>query len=188
MVLSAPSGCGKTTIVERLVKRHPRWVRSVSVTTRPARMGEKDGQDYEFVTVRRFEGLKQTQQFLEWARVFGHYYGTRKKRALAAVREGRTMLLAVDVQGHRKIRRSLEKRVPRLSIFVLPPSVNALRERLEKRQTDSPEEIQRRIEVAQDEIKVAREYDVSVINRDLDQTVHEVEAAIEKFEKKLGGK
>lgn len=189
VVLSAPSGCGKTTIVTRLLKRHPRWIRSISVTTRPPRLGEKKGRDYEFMSVPQFQALKEKKQFLEWARVFGHYYGTRKKIVEEGIAGGGTVLLAVDIQGHRKIRHSVGRKFPLLSLFALPPSISVLRERLENRKTDSPEEVQKRIQVAQEEIKAAREYDATVINRDLDQTVHEIEALIEKFEvKPKGGK
>ncbi|MBI2166872.1 MAG: guanylate kinase [Candidatus Omnitrophica bacterium] len=187
VVLSAPSGCGKTTLVTRLLKRHSRWIRSISVTTRPPRLGEKKGRDYEFVSRPRFQALKEKKQFLEWARVFGHSYGTRKRGVEEGIAGGETVLLAVDVQGHRKIRRFVGRKFPLLSLFILPPSISALRERLENRKTDSPEEIQKRIQVAQEEIKAAREYDATVINRDLDQTVHEIETLIEKFEETLKG-
>ena len=187
VLLSAPSGCGKTTILTRLLKRHSQWVRSISVTTRPSRLGERNGRDYEFVTGRQFEAMKKRGEFLEWAQIFGQSYGTPKSRIEEAVQKGRVVLLAVDVQGARNLRRSLSKKIPLLTIFVLPPSVQVLRERLEKRQTDSPEEIERRIERAQEEIKMAQEYDGTVINLDLDQTVHEIEEMISEFEKKLKG-
>lgn len=184
-MLSAPSGCGKTTIVTRLLKRHPQWVRSVSVTTRPPRLGEKNKKDYEFVTSREFQSLKRKQEFLEWARVFGHYYGTRKRFVEDVIGKGRTVLSAVDVQGGRTIRRALKGKLPFLSIFILPPSISVLRERLEKRKTDPPGEIEKRIQRATEEIKVAREYDVTMVNHDLDQTIHEIEGILSDFEKKL---
>ena len=184
IVLSAPSGCGKTTVVNRLVKRHPDWVRSVSVTTRPPRPEEKSGKDYEFVNESEFQSLKKKQEFLEWAEVFGHSYGTRKNVVEEAVKKGRTVILTVDVQGAQSIRKVAGQRLPHLSIFILPPSVSVLRERLEKRSTDSPEEIEKRIQMAEEEIKLAREYDETVVNHDLDQTVHEIEAMIDQFEEK----
>ena len=185
VIFSAPSGCGKTTILTRLLKRHPEWVRSVSVTTRDPRLGEKAGKDYEFVSASEFESLKKKDQFLESAEVFGQHYGTRKKRVEDAVRKGETILLAVDVQGSRQIRQVLGKATPFFSIFILPPSLSVLRERLEHRKTDSPGEIDKRIRMAEDEIKAAREYDATVINHDLDQTVREIEELLEGFEKKL---
>ena len=185
MILSAPSGCGKTTLLDRLLKRHSDWIGSISVTTRPPRLGEKKGKDYQFVTLREFQSLKKRRQFLEWAKVFGSYYGTLKKVVEEGAEKGRTVVLTVDIQGARSIRRALKRRIPIFSIFVLPPSIRALRERLEKRSTDRPEEIEKRIQRAQEEIKVAKEYDVTVINRDLDQTVHEMEELITGFERKL---
>lgn len=188
IILSAPSGAGKTTILTRLLKRHPDWVRSLSVTTRKPRLGEKSGRDYEFVTLHQFQSLKERHQFLEWAEVFGQYYGTRRGPVEEAVRQGKTAVLTIDIQGARTVRRVLEKKVPSLSIFVLPPSVAVLRERLHKRSTDSPLEIEKRIRKAEEEIKAAREYDGTVVNHDLDQTVHEIEALVEAFEKKLKGR
>lgn len=187
VLFSAPSGCGKTTILTRLLKRHPSWVRSISVTTRPPRLGEKNGEDYEFVSPRRFEAMKKKGEFLEWARIFGQSYGTPKSRIEEAVQKGRVVLLAVDVQGTRSLRRVLSEKIPLLSLFILPPSVPVLRERLEKRKTDSPPEIEKRIERAQEEIKVAQEYDGTVINLDLEQTVHQIEGMVNEFEKKWKG-
>lgn len=171
----------------RLLKRHPQWARSVSVTTRVARLGEKDGRDYEFVTLQRFQTLKKKGEFLEWARIFGQHYGTRRSRIEETVARGQTVLLAVDVQGARSLRRKAARKIPTLSLFILPPSISVLRDRLEKRKTDSPDEIEGRIERAQQEIKAAREYDGTVINHDLDQTVHQIEDMILEFRKKLEG-
>lgn len=185
IVLSAPSGCGKTTILTRLLHRHPDWLRSVSVTTRAPRPEEKNGRDYEFVTPRKFASLKRERAFLEWARVFSNDYGTRRRPLLDAVKAGRTAVLTVDVQGHRNIRKIRAGRPSFLSIFILPPSMQVLRERLQKRSTDSAEEIEERIHVAEEEIKTAREYDATVINHDLDQTIHEIEGRVSEFEKKL---
>ena len=187
MILSAPSGCGKTTLLTRLLKRHSDWVRSVSVTTRPPRPEEKNGRDYEFVSLREFRMLERRGEFLEWERIFDHCYGTRWKPIEEKICKGQTVVLAVDIQGTRNIRRRLRLKIPCFSIFVLPPSIPALRERLEKRSTDSPEEIEKRIQRAEEEIKVAREYDRTVVNRDLDQTTHEIESLVSEFAKKLKG-
>jgi len=188
VILSAPSGCGKTTILSRLLKRHPDWVRSVSVTTRAPRPEEESGRDYEFVSSKKFQALRQNRQFLEWARVFTSYYGTLRKPVLDAVENGQIAVLTVDIQGHRSIRKVWMGKVSILSIFILPPSIQALRERLEKRSTDSAPEIETRIQKAEGEIKVAREYDATVINHDLDQTLHEIEGLISEFEKKTNSK
>ena len=185
MILSAPSGCGKTTILDRLLARHVDWMRSISVTTRPPRAGEKKGEDYEFVSLDEFGALEKKKQFLEWAEVFSQRYGTRRSVVEKGVQEGKTVLLAIDVQGSRTVGRVLKGKISLLSLFILPPSIPVLRERLQKRNTEVPEEIERRIKKAEEEIKAAQEYDHTVVNRDLDQTVHEIEGLISEFEKKL---
>ncbi len=155
------------------------------MTTRPPRPGEKNGRDYHFVTSRQFRSLRGKRQFLEWARVFDYDYGTDKKIVDEASKKGRIILLVIDIQGSRTLRRVLKKKIPFLSIFVLPPSITALRDRLTHRSTESPKEIERRIERAKKEIKAAKEYDGTVINHDLDQTVRELEALIAGFQKRL---
>ena len=172
-------------MVSWLLKRHSDWVRSVSVTTRPPRPEEKNGKDYVFVAAPQFQSLRRKGEFLEWAEIFGYSYGTRKKAIEEEVGTGKIVLLAIDIQGARNLRKLLRGKISFFSIFILPPSVTVLRERLEKRDTDSADEIERRIERAQEEIKAAKEYDATVINRDLDQTVHEIEALILNFKKKL---
>lgn len=186
VILSAPSGCGKTTILGRLLKRHPDWVRSISATTRVPRPGEKNGEDYLFVSPAAFREMEEKGELLESARVFDHEYGTPKAFVLEALGRGENVLLAIDVQGTKKIKKLAAKNLPLLTIFVLPPSVKILRERLEGRKTESPAEIQRRIEVAQDEIKESAHYDFTVINQNLEQTVQEIEEIISKIEKERG--
>lgn len=185
VILSAPSGCGKTTVLSRLLKRHPQWLRSISVTTRPPRLGEKNGRDYEFVTARTFQKMKKEGEFLESAEVFGHLYGTPRKTVEEGIKKERVVVLTIDVQGARSVSKTVEQKFPFLSIFILPPSISVLRERLEKRSTDSPGEIEKRIRKAEEEIKEAKEYHVTVLNHDLDQTVHEVENLIVEYGKKL---
>ncbi len=182
IVLSAPSGCGKTTVVDRLLKRHSDWVRSVSATTRKARAGEKNGEDYFFLSSAEFEAMKKQGALLEYARVFGNQYGTPKKHVLEAIQAGKKVILAIDVQGAENIKKTLEDKRQRASIFILPPSVKILRERLEGRNTETPAEIDRRIEAAQEEIKAASLYDFTIMNQNLEQTVREVEECIQKFE------
>lgn len=184
IIISAPSGCGKTTMVDRLLKRHPDWVRSVSVTTRPPRTGEKNGEDYFFVGPGEFKKMVQESALLEHANVFDREYGTPKSFVMEQLARGKKVILAIDVQGAKKIKKTVDKEIPVFTIFVLPPSVKVLRERLEGRNTESPEQIDKRIDVAQDEIKEAGHYDVTVINQTLDQSVMEIEQAIEKFAKK----
>ncbi len=178
VVLSAPSGCGKTSIVERLLKRHPDWVRSISATTRKPRVDEKDAQDYFFYTRPVFEQKVRDGKMLERAVIYGNLYGTPREFAEDQVAQGKIVIMTIDVQGTKQIMASWGKERPLLSIFILPPSVKVLRERLTGRNTENPEEIEKRIEVAQDEIKAAKLYNHTVINQNLDQAVFEVEEII----------
>lgn len=181
VIFSAPSGCGKTTIVERLLKRHPDWVRSVSATTRKPREGEKQGEDYFFVSEAEFKTMEQKGELLESASVFDHFYGTPKSFILDHVQKGKIVVLAVDIQGTRSIRKVLADKMDLITIFILPPSVKVLRDRLEGRKTESPEQVERRIQIAQEEIKEAGLYDFAVVNQNLDQTIVEIEEKIEKL-------
>lgn len=184
IVISAPSGCGKTTIVERLLKRHPDWERSVSFTTREPRIGEKHGRDYFFVSLSEFQTAQKKDTFIETAKVFDHYYATPKTFLEDRLKEGKNVILAIDVQGMHQLKKAFDRRANMVSVFILPPSVKILRERLEGRKTDSTEEIERRMEIAQQEIKEAQFYDHTVVNQNLDQTVHEIEEIIENFQKR----
>lgn len=181
VVLSAPSGCGKTSIVERLLKRHPDWAQSISVTTRPPRLGEKDGEHYFFLSKEEFEKMKNEKGLLEWAEIYGQCYGTPRKFVLDQIESGKIVILTIDGQGSMQIKETWEKDKPMISIFILPPSVKALRERLTNRQTETPEEIEKRISLAQDEIKSAQLYDKTIINQSLDQAVLDVEGIIQNF-------
>jgi len=178
VVLSAPSGCGKTSIVERLLKRHPDWVRSISATTRKPRVDEKEAQDYFFYSKADFEKKVRDGKMLEHAVIYDNLYGTPRKFVEEQVVQGKTVIMTIDVQGTKQIMESWGRSKPMLSIFVLPPSVKVLRDRLTGRNTESLEEIEKRIEVAQDEIKAAKIYDHTVINQNLDQAVLEVEEII----------
>lgn len=178
VVLSAPSGCGKTSIVERLLKRHQDWTRSISATTRSPRVDEKNAQDYFFLTKKDFEQQVKEGKMLEHAVIYGNLYGTPRAFITDQVEQGKTVVMTIDVQGTKQIMASWGKEYPLLSIFILPPSVKALRERLAGRNTETPEEIEKRIEIAQNEIKAAKLYDHTVINQSLDQAVLEVEEII----------
>ena len=184
VVISAPSGCGKTSTIDRLLKRHPEWTRSISATTRAPRVGEKDGEDYFFMSTKDFKEMEVGGGFLETAQVFDNSYGTPKAPVMKALDEKRIMLFAIDVQGMKKIKKALDSKLPLLTIFVLPPSVKILRERLEGRKTETPEQIDKRIEMAQDEIKEAGHYEMTVLNQNLEQTVFDIETCIEKYQKK----
>lgn len=188
IIISAPSGCGKTTIVERLLKRNPSWSRSISVTTRKPRIGEKEGVDYLFVSHDEFSHMEANNQLLESAQVFEQYYGTPNEFVRKKLIEGFRVVLAIDVQGMKKIVKKADAEMPVFSIFVLPPSLKILRERLEGRKTDTPEQIERRLAIAQDEIKHANEYDCTVMNKQIEQTVSEIESLVKEFEKKRRNK
>jgi guanylate kinase len=160
-VISAPSGSGKSTLVRRLIASLPDLAFSVSHTTRPRRAGEKDGREYFFVTRKRFERMLAAGDFIEWAEVFGHLYGTSKEQIDKALAVGRDVLLDIDVQGHQQVR----KRLPEaLSIFILPPSFQELKRRLTDRHSDSPQVIERRLTAARQEISHWRDYDYLVVN------------------------
>jgi guanylate kinase len=161
LVISAPSGSGKSTLVRRLIASLPDLAFSVSHTTRPRRKGEKDGRDYFFVTRKRFERMLAADDFIEWAEVFGHLYGTSKEQIERALEAGRDILLDIDVQGHQQVR----KRLPEaLSVFVMPPSFGELKRRLTHRHSDSPQVIERRLATARREISSWPDYDYLVVN------------------------
>lgn len=175
-VISGPSGGGKTTVVTRLLRRLPRLVRSVSVTTRAPRWGERHGRDYHFVSPAGFERLQRSGALLEWATVHGASYGTPKAPVMQALERGRDVVLSIDVRGARQIRRALGRRA--VLVFLLPPSIQCLRERLLRRQTDTPEAVRRRLAAAVRELACASWYDQAVINDRLTQTIRDVMAII----------
>jgi len=183
IVLSAPSGCGKTTIAGRLLARNPDWTRSISMTTRPMREGEQNGVDYWYVSEEEFEQKKKDGEFLECAQVFSHWYGTPKDLIEDTLGQGRDVLLTIDVQGVRLVKKLWQNQDNLYTIFILPPSLKVLEERLRARKTDSEEQIALRLKVAQDEIKEASEYQATVINKDLDTVVSEIESLIKKQKK-----
>jgi guanylate kinase len=170
-IVSAPSGAGKTTLVERLVEQLPNLKMSRSYTSRAARQGETDGVDYNFVSRERFEAMAAASEFLEWADVFGNLYGTRAADTDAMLAGGNDVVLVIDVQGARKVRaRGLEAR----AVFVMPPSFHVLEQRLRGRSKDSEAAIQRRLQVARDEVAAFAEYDFVVVN-------DEVTAAVDRL-------
>jgi guanylate kinase len=176
-VISGPSGGGKTTVVARLRRCVPRLARSISVTTRSPRAGERAGRDYRFVSETVFQRLRRTGQLLEWARVHGAYYGTPRGPVLKALAQGRDVVLSIDVQGARQIRRALRKRAS--LIFLTPPSLRDLRRRLLRRRTETPAAIRRRLAAARRELACAAWYNYRVVNDRLDQTVEAVRTIIE---------
>jgi guanylate kinase len=176
LVLSSPSGAGKTTLTRKLLDEDKGVALSVSVTTRKIRPGEKEGRDYYFVDRRRFDAMVEKNELLEWAEVFDNYYGTPKKPVMDALAAGRDVLFDVDWQGTQQLRDKAPKDL--VSIFVLPPSIPELERRLHKRAQDDYETIHRRMAKAADEMSHWQEYDYVVINRDLDQAFGEVIAIL----------
>ena len=170
-VISAASGTGKTTLVSRLVQQHPNVRVSVSHTTRPPRAGEVDGQHYHFVSEEEFVRLAGEGAFLEHAQVFGNYYGTSYESVQSMCKQGYDVILEIDVQGAQQVRQALPEA---LSIFILPPSLAVLEQRLRQRQTDSEEVIARRLSEAVDEIQQALTFDYVVSNRSLQQAEEEL--------------
>ena len=160
-VVSAPSGTGKTTLVDRLVDQTPRLKMSRSYTSRVARQGETDGVDYNFVTRPRFEAMAAAGDFLEWADVFGNLYGTSAADTARVLESGSDVVLVIDVCGARQVRR---RGLETVAIFIMPPSFEALERRLRGRSKDSEEAIQQRLRVAREEVAVFAEYDFLVVN------------------------
>jgi guanylate kinase len=174
-IVSAPSGAGKTTLVERLVEQVPRLRMSRSYTSRAARDGETDGVDYNFVTRDRFTAMMAANEFLEWADVFGNLYGTSAKDTERLLASGDDVVLVIDVQGARKVR---ERGLNTCTVFVMPPSAEILEQRLRGRSKDSEPAIQRRLQVARAEVASYREYDYIVINDELTSAVDRLRGII----------
>ncbi len=175
IVLSAPSGAGKTTIARALVEGTEDIVFSVSSTTRPARDHEVDGVDYHFLSEPDFRTMIEADEFVEWAEVHGHLYGTSRKAVEDALDGGRFLILDIDVQGALQMR----QRVPDVVlVFVLPPAADALVERLRDRGTEGKDTLARRIENARGELEKASRFDYIVVNENLEQAVDEVRCIV----------
>jgi guanylate kinase len=174
-VISAPSGTGKTTVVERLSEECPQLWRSRSYTSRAIRPGETEGVDYNFVSREKFEEMVHRDEFLEWADIFGNLYGTGRRDTEAALSAGIDLVLVIDVQGARQVRRRAAEAV---AIFVLPPSFEVLASRLRGRNQDSDAAIERRLATARAELKAVDEYDYVVVNDELERCVREIGAII----------
>ncbi|SEL30861.1 guanylate kinase [Nitrosovibrio tenuis] len=175
-IISAPSGAGKTSLVKALLQTGIDLSLSVSYTTRPARAEEVDGQDYHFISREDFEQRQKQDDFLESAQVYGNFYGTSKKWINDAITSGRDILLEIDSQGAQQVRRIFAQAV---TIFVLPPSLDALEMRLRRRAQDSLEAIGRRLAAAREEINHVREYDYVIINEKLDDASQELRCIIQ---------
>ncbi|MCE2841718.1 MAG: guanylate kinase [Novosphingobium sp.] len=166
LILSSPSGAGKTTISRMLLERDPEIALSVSATTRPIRPGEIDGVHYHFVSQAEFDRMVEADEFYEWARVFGHSYGTPKAQIRAGLKVGQDFLFDIDWQGTQQLYQKDQQDVVR--VFILPPSIDELRRRLTGRGTDSPEVIAARMERARAEISHWDGYDYVLINDEIE--------------------
>jgi guanylate kinase len=180
-VLSSPSGGGKTTVIRELMARNPALACSISATTRQPRIGETDGVHYHFLADDEFDRLMGKGAFLEWATVHGSRYGTLGPPVEACLAAGGTMLLALDVQGGWSVKQTIPEAV---LVFLLPPSMDVLRERLQRRGTENAEALADRIRNAEQEIRAAGRYDYQIINDRLDDTVAEIENVIHHQQQK----
>ena len=176
LVLSSPSGAGKTTLSRLLLETDRDIGLSISVTTRPRRHSEADGVHYRFITEKRFEALRARDELLEWAEIYGHLYGTPAEPVEQALSAGRDMLFDIDWQGTQQL---CEKaRADMVSVFVLPPSASELRARLERRAEDSAEVILSRLSSARTELDHWREYDYVIVNQDLEASLDGLRAIL----------
>ena len=175
LVISAPSGTGKTTLIKRLRKEFPNFGYSISCTTRAPREGEVDGKDYHFLSRERFVELRDQGHFAEWAEVHGNFYGTPKKYVDEAMEQGKDVILDIEVQGAAQV---CAKRPETVRIFIAPPSWEELERRLTARGTDTPEKVQKRLLRAQVELQNASDYDYFVINDTVEQAVEELRAIL----------
>jgi guanylate kinase len=173
IVLTGPSGVGKGTLLRALLQRHPELYYSVSMTTRSPRPGEVNGKSYYFVSRHKFEQLVAQGEFLEWAEFAGNYYGTPREAVLNQVTSGNLVILEIELEGARQIRTSFPSAH---SIFILPPSFEELEKRIRDRGQDSEEAIARRLLRAQEEITAAPEFDVQIVNDDLETALTALEA------------
>jgi guanylate kinase len=176
VVLSAPSGCGKTTIAKAVLNRHPRMLFSVSATTRPRRNAETEGKDYFFLSRTEFENRIRKGDLVEWEEIYGNYYGTLKSEVNKALQQGRAMLFDVDVKGGLSIRQAF--RDDSVLIFIKPPSFEVLWKRLENRKTENFETFKVRMERVPMELEEGNKFDYQVVNDDLQKAIEEVDRIV----------
>jgi guanylate kinase len=176
LVMSSPSGAGKTTLSRRLLEADPGIVMSISVTTRKPRPGEMEGRDYFFITLQRFAEMRDRGELLEYAEVFGNFYGTPKKPVEEALAKGRDVLFDIDWQGTQQLAQAMEDDLVRL--FILPPSAEVLQDRLISRAQDTMTVVAKRMAEASREISHWPEYDYVVINADIDQSLAQVRSIL----------
>jgi guanylate kinase len=175
IVLAGPSGVGKGTLVRSLLQRHPELCFSISVTTRSPRPGEIEGVDYYFTTRSQFEQMVSDRELLEWAEFAGNYYGTPRSSIEHQIGDGKWVILEIELEGARQVRQTFPQA---LQIFILPPSLMELEQRLRDRGQDSAEAIERRLQRAPVELEAAKEFDLQVVNDDLDIALSQIEATL----------
>jgi guanylate kinase len=175
IVITGPSGVGKGTLVSSLLDRHPQLYLSISATTRQPRDGEVDGKNYYFLSREDFRQAIETEDFLEWAEYAGNYYGTPRSRAIDRLNNGTNVLLEIELLGARQVSRSFPDA---LLIFILPPSEAELERRLRSRGTDSQDAIDKRLQRAREEIASCDEFDLKIVNNDLEKALSQLEEAI----------
>lgn len=174
LVVSGPSGAGKGTICKALIEKNPIWI-STSCTTRMPRVGEVEGVNYFFIEREEFLNRIDNDEFLEYAEVYGNFYGTPRSEVLRLLEEGKDVILEIDIQGALKIKSSYPEGV---FIFIMPPSMEELRNRITNRGSETPESLKTRMESAYDEISFASKYDYAVVNDEVHQAVKKIESII----------
>lgn len=175
VVFTGPSGVGKGTLLRSLLKYHPELVLSVSVTTRTPRPGEIHGKHYYFVTMVEFDRMVEDGELLEWAEFAGNYYGTPRSQVENLISQGKCVILEIELEGARQIRETFPTA---LRLFILPPSLCELEHRIRGRGTESEESITRRLHRAKEEIEAANEFDIQIVNDNLQATLKSLEAAL----------
>lgn len=182
-IISGPSGSGKSTIINEFIKKNKKdFFLSISATTREPRNGEKNGIDYHFYKKSKFKEFIKKGEFLEYARVLDNFYGTPKKPIFNNINKGKNVIMDIDVQGARKIRKKIKNCV---TIFIMPPTFDELEKRLRKRKTDSEKSIKKRLKLAKKELKERKNYDYIIVNSSIDETLNILETIIklEKFKR-----
>ncbi|MBA2124152.1 guanylate kinase [bacterium Unc6] len=188
-ILSAPSGCGKTTLIKKLVREIENIDVSVSATTRTPRPTEKDGKDYYFLGPPDFKKKIRKNEFIEWAQVFGDFYGTPKKQLLKKIKEGVDVILSLDIQGTKNLKSIIKNCV---TIFLFPPSIDELYNRLSKRNMDSNLSVQKRLQEARKELKTAKQYEYWIVNDNIKSAYQKLKSIIiaerckKRYERRYG--
>ena len=175
IVITGPSGVGKGTLVNSLLQAHPQLKLSISATTRPPRAGEVDGVSYFFLSKKDFETAILNGELLEWAEYAGNYYGTPKAQVLEQIDAGNYIILEIELEGARSVANIFPQA---RRIFILPPSIEELAERIKSRGTNSAESIARRLEIAKQEIAASNEFDFQIVNDELEKAIAAIETAI----------